>query len=268
MNDGTSLMRDEKNTAIKVKCLGQAGFRFEFDQTVIYIDPYLSNSVQEHEGDDLPRLKPIPMPPERITDADWIFVTHEHRDHCDPDTLVPISRASPDCKFHGPPNALQILEEVGISAGRLEVAEPGAEKSLARDAGVYTVPAAHPNVERDAVGAYRWVGYVFRFGDRFVYHAGDTLVSAEVLAALRAVPRIDVAILPVNERNHYRDRRGIIGNMSVREAFGFAEDIGAAAVVPMHWDMFEKNAVFREEIELVYRKTAPGFRLLIEPEAV
>jgi len=261
-------MHKEINNPVKVQCLGQAGFRLEFGGTVIYIDPYLSNSIQEHEGDDLARLKPIPVRPDRITDADWVFITHEHRDHCDPDTLVPISRASTSCMFHGPATALQILQAVGIPADRLVSPDHGKEKTLDRDAGVFTVPAAHPNVECDAAGSYRWVGYVFRFGDRFVYHAGDTSVSAEVLAALSGFDRIDVAFLPVNEKNHYRDRRGIVGNMSVREAFQFAEDIGAAAVVPMHWDMFEKNAVFREEFELVYERMSPRFELLVEPEAV
>lgn len=235
---------------------------------MIYIDPYLSNSVQEHEGDDLVRLKPIPVRPDRIADADWVFITHEHRDHCDPETLVPISQASTNCMFHGPSNALKILEAEAIPVPRLVASDSGEEKVLARNTGVFTVPAAHPNVECDGKGSYRWVGYVFRFGDRFVYHAGDTSVSAEVLAAMRRFDRIDVAFLPVNEKNHYRDRRGIVGNMSVREAFQFAEDIGARTVVPMHWDMFEKNAVFREEFELVYEKMSPRFELLVEPETI
>jgi hypothetical protein len=35
---------------------------------------------------------------------------------------------------------------------------------------------------------------------------------------------IDVAFLPMNERSFFRKRRGIIGNMSVREAFAMAAE--------------------------------------------
>ena len=45
---------------------------------------------------------------------------------------------------------------------------------------------------------------------------------AGVIDALNALAPIAVAILPVNEFNFFRSRQGIVGNMSVREAFGLA----------------------------------------------
>lgn len=35
--------------------------------------------------------------------------------------------------------------------------------------------------------------------------------------------------------------RGIVGNMSAEEAVGLAVGAGAEVLVPMHWDMFERN---------------------------
>jgi L-ascorbate metabolism protein UlaG (beta-lactamase superfamily) len=49
--------------------------------------------------------------------------------------------------------------------------------------------------------------------------------------------------------------------MSVREAFHFAEKIGAKRLVPMHYDMFAPNGVFPEEIQMLYDKIQPGFKL-------
>ena len=57
---------------LRIRSLGQTGFRFEFAGIVIYIDPYLSNSVQEKEADDLARLIPILVLPTEITDADCV----------------------------------------------------------------------------------------------------------------------------------------------------------------------------------------------------
>ncbi len=246
--------------------LGQVGVRFEFAGTVVYIDPYLSNSVQEQEAADLVRLKSAPLQPTDVTDADWVLITHEHRDHCDLDTLLPISVASAGCRFVGPPGVVAMLENAGIGRERLDMARCGLARQLGPDWEVHPVPSAHPVVERDRNGACHCLGYVMRVASRCIYHAGDTSVDEEVVTALRAFGKIDLAFLPVNERNYYRERRGIIGNMSIREAFQFAEEIGAGAIVPTHWDMFEVNSVFREEIELLYEKISPGFRLVLDPD--
>jgi len=256
------------NSALRIRSLGQTGFRFEFAGTVVYIDPYLSNSVQEKEADDLVRLIPVPVSPTDVTDADWIIITHEHRDHCDLETLLPISAASPTCRFIGPPAVVDMLESAGISSERIRTARCGVTRQLGLEWEIHPVPSAHPGVERDDQGACRWLGYVFRAGRRYIYHAGDTSADEEVIAAVKAFGKIDMAFLPVNERNYYRERRGIIGNMSVREAFHFAEEVGAGALVPTHWDMFEANSVFKEEIELLYEKISPEFELLFEPAMV
>jgi L-ascorbate metabolism protein UlaG (beta-lactamase superfamily) len=234
----------------------------------VYIDPYLSNSVQENETDDLARLIPIPVPPCDITDADWVVITHEHRDHCDLETLLPIASASKKSCFLGPPKVVYALENAGISSDRIWLARCGVARPLGVEWEVHPVPSAHPRVERDDQGACRWLGYVMRAGSRYIYHAGDTSADAEVISAVKAFGKIDMAFLPVNERNYYRERRGIVGNMSVREAFHFAEEIGASALVPTHWDMFDANCVYKEEIELLYEKISPEFELLFEPEMV
>ena len=247
--------------------LGQAGFRLEFGATVVYIDPYLSNSVAKLDGDDLERLIPIPILPERLVDADWVFISHLHLDHCDPDTLLPISIASAHCRFVCPREVKLFLADLGISPDRILVAEEN-WMEIGPSLQVRAVPSAHPAVERDEVGCLRCVGYVIDYNNRLIYHAGDTSPAIDVINVIKALGNIDVALLPVNERNFYRDQRGIIGNMSLREAFQMALDIGAKVVVPMHWDMFAPNSVFLEEIELLYRLIKPDFEMLIRPQKI
>jgi len=252
---------------IPVTPLGQTGFRFEFPDVVVYIDPYLSNSVQEKESPDLERLMEVPIPPENIPDADWLLITHEHRDHCDLDTLLPISESSPQCQFICPKTAGDMLKRAGIAPQRVHLAPPEPTQ-IAANLSIQAVPSAHPEVETDPDGSWRWVGYLIRYRGQTIYHAGDTAANATVIAQLRDCGNIDVAFLPVNEQNYYRDRRGIIGNMSIREAFQFAEDINTKTVIPTHWDMFAVNQVFREEIELLYEKLQPPFKMTINPTAV
>lgn len=252
---------------IPVRPLGQSGFRFQFSDTVVYTDPYLTNHVAELEGEALTRLIPSRLVPSEVTDADWVLVSHLHLDHCDPTTLLPLLQASPRCQVLCPGEVARHLEALGVETRRLHLAREE-WLSLAPDLDVRPVPAAHPEIERDALGLLRHVGYVVRYQDRLIYHAGDTSAAQLMIDALKALGPIDVAILPVNERNFFKERQGIIGNMSLREAFGLAEAIGAKHVVPMHWDMFAPNSVFEAEIRLVYELLNPPFAMTLDPQVL
>jgi L-ascorbate metabolism protein UlaG (beta-lactamase superfamily) len=252
---------------IEITPLGQAGFRLGFGSITLYIDPYLSNSVETAEGPDLKRLTPIWKAPEMIKDADWALITHTHIDHCDVDTLVPLSHASSQCRFIGPQDVGDILVAQGISSARFSRASHN-WLSLGPDLRVHPLPAAHPAIETDAQGGSRYVGYLIEYRGKRIYHSGDTLLNSAIIEAAHAFKPIDVAILPVNERNHYRELRGIIGNMSVREAFQFATELQVDTLIPMHWDMFAPNSVYPEEIETYTRLAQPPFRVLLNPTRI
>jgi len=251
--------------SVPLRLLGQSGCVLRFPGTTVYLDPYLSNSVQELDAPDLARQMAAPIQPAEVADADWVLITHEHIDHCDPHTLPQLAQASPQARFAGPAPVLAILQGFGIPAARCVLA---GEDWQALGAGLRlrAVPAAHPQVERDGQGNLRCAGFVLDYQGHLVYLAGDTAVCEELLEALGALNGIDAALLPVNERNYFRDRRGIIGNMSVREAFLLAREAGIRQVVPVHWDMFAANSVSPEEIQAVYDAMKPGFELLMRPE--
>lgn len=213
------------------------------------------------------RLFPVVVEPGSITDADFILISHAHLDHCDFSTVLPLARASSQCKIVCPNEVAQSLEARGISEKRL-IAAREEWIGLGEGLRIMPVPAAHTEIERDADGLLRYVGYVIEHQGRRIYHAGDTSPAFALLERLRQLVPIDTAFLPVNERNFYREQRGIIGNMSVREAFQMATDIGARVLVPIHWDMFAPNCVYLEEIELLYRLMRPAFAMKIYPEEI
>lgn len=252
---------------IPVRPLGQAGFRFAFGDFVVYVDPYLSDTVERVEGPAFRRLVPPPLAPDEVRDADLVLVSHAHLDHCDPGTLPALAKASPGCAFLGPDEVRRELLRMGIDAARVRRAREE-WVPLGHGLRVHPVPAAHPAVEREADGGFRHVGFVLEYEGRRLYHAGDTRPDAYLLAELERLAPLHVALLPVNERNYFKQRLGIVGNMSVREAFGMAEELGVETLVPIHWDMFAPNSVHREEIEFLYERTRPGFALAFEPEAL
>ena len=248
-------------TRARIEHLGQTGLRIDLDELTVLVDPYLSHSVQELDAPDLVRQLPIPYQPHELTSVDWVLITHEHIDHCDPHTLPALAQASPQACFIGPLPVLNQLEQWGISRGRIQQASPD-ELDLGVGLRVKAVPAAHPKIRFDQSGQPQAVGYLFKHNGRSLYLAGDTSVCDELLERLKALGLIDTALLPVNENNFFRRRRGIVGNMTIREAFGLATELGIRSVVPVHWDMFAVNSACPEEIHAVYKASAWPFELI------
>jgi L-ascorbate 6-phosphate lactonase len=244
--------------------LGQSGFRLCCGETVVYIDPYLSDHVELSEGPSMRRMRMSPMSPAAVRDADWVLLSHIHADHCDPLTIDPIARNNPGCRFLGPYEVADYLvSSLKIAPERILTADDR-WIPLSNELKVRAIPAAHTSIERNDRGQSRYVGFLLDTGDKRVYHSGDCSVHSEVVSLLKEIGgSIDIALLPVNECNYYRTRKGIVGNMSIREAFGMAGEINATNVVPMHFDMFQPNSVCEEEILAVYRHEKPAFQLVM-----
>lgn len=250
--------------SIPIDFLGQAGFKLHFDDIVVFIDPYLSDYVEKMEGSALKRQRPAPFQPSAVRDADYLLITHIHMDHCDPETVMPILASSPQAKVIAPHGVVAFLLEQGLALERC-IAVSEDEIVINESLSVTAIPAAHPQIEYDEQGYVACVGFVINFKGKKIYHSGDTSPDDYIIQALQKKAPIDVALLPINEKNFYRDKAGIIGNMSIREAFGMAIDMSAMIVVPMHYDMFKDNMVYLDELAVVYREQKPPFKLVIEP---
>ncbi len=242
--------------------LGQSGILLYTSNILLAVDPYLSNSVAEKYGRGFDRQVPIPVHPSKLESLNLICLTHAHLDHTDPATLIPLAVASPQAFFLAPPEVAEILVANGIPDPRVHLAS---EQwiTIAPGFSVRSVPAAHMDIERDIMGRLRYCGYLFKVGETLIYHAGDTMPHPEIVSTLLLEGDLEIAFLPCNERNVYRERAGIIGNMSIREMLAFAAELHAKQVVVLHWDMFLSNSAMPEEIAAVARHDAPGLFLLI-----
>jgi L-ascorbate 6-phosphate lactonase len=220
--------------------LGQAGFLLEVAGLRILIDPFLS----ELDG----RLYAPPEARRVGTGVDWLLITHEHLDHLDPDSIRALAALSPGASL-AVPSAL--AERAAELAPELDVVavHAGQRFGIGAHVEVHVMPAWHAVEVDDGYsdgrgigGLERFVGYVITAADISLYHSGDTLVTGGLRSAL-ARERIDVALLPVNGRDHFREAAGVVGNMDGRDAVQLAEEIGAEILIPMHWDLFAGNTV-------------------------
>ena len=227
----------------------------------ILVDPYLSNSVEELESPDLIRQIKIPYLPEELTNIDWVLITHDHIDHCDPFTIPKLAKASPNSKFIGPEPVRKVLGEWGINLERI-FSSPLNNRQLGRDVSLISVPSAHPTLKKGKDGMPIVTGWILTIKDIKVYIAGDTSLYDGLIDFLKKQSEIDIGILPVNEDNYFRRRRGIIGNMSIREAFGLTDELNIKKLFPVHWDMFKVNSALPKEIRIVYEGYKWDFELI------
>jgi L-ascorbate 6-phosphate lactonase len=230
-------MSNDGVVTVEATWLGQAGFAFRAGSTQVLIDPFTG----EHEA----RLVP-PPPPDIASGVDWLLITHEHLDHLDPDFLPLVVERSPAVQIVLPSPLLELAAPV-TGRDRLHPVQPGDSLRLSDHVSVEVIPAWHGIDVADGYGdgssgerTARFVGYLLQFDGLFVYHSGDTLVTDELLEGL-ASRTVDVALLPINGRDYFRERAGLVGNMGVREAVGLATEIGVKTLVPIHWDLFAGN---------------------------
>ena len=250
----------DKQYELRIEHLGQTGLLIQLGELSVILDPYLSNSVQQLEAPDLVRQVPIPYQPQELHNIDWVLITHDHLDHCDPHTIPKLAESSPSARFVGPISVQQQLLKWNIKSDRI-FSTPTVDLELGNKLFVRSIASAHPTIRRDQNGLPHAVGYLFTYGERVLYAAGDTSVCDELIETLKNLPNIDIALLPVNEDNYFRRKRGIIGNMSVREAFELAQEVKIKQVIPVHWDMFECNSTSIDEILSVYNSRSWPFSL-------
>jgi L-ascorbate metabolism protein UlaG (beta-lactamase superfamily) len=215
-----------------VTWLGQAGFRFEAAGRRILVDPFFS----EADG----RRYPPPSADEYGTGVDWLFVTHEHIDHLDPPSLRAVAERSEHLTVVAPAPLEAMVRDACADAAFVGAAR-GDRIPLGAAAVATAVPAVHAMHPRDGYSDDpRFVGYVLELDGVTFYHAGDTLATDAVVAALEPLP-VDVALLPINGRTYFREQADLAGNLDARDAVALAVHIGASVLVPIHWDLFEGN---------------------------
>lgn len=235
-----------ENGALNLWWLGQSGFLVQWEGHHLLLDPYLSDSLTlKYASTDKPhvRMTERVIAPESLDFIDVVTSSHNHTDHLDRDTLLPLLRANPRLELIIPEaNRAFVAERLGIDAP----VPRGLNAGQSVTAGGFTfhaVPAAHNTLETDAAGNHRYLGYMIQAGPWTVYHSGDTLRYPGMEDWLRP-RRIDIALLPINGD---RPERRVAGNLDGREAATLARDVGARMVVPCHYDMFEFNTVSPDE---------------------
>jgi L-ascorbate metabolism protein UlaG (beta-lactamase superfamily) len=236
----TKLAEPVADGALRLWWLGQSGFLVENDGRRLLFDPYLSDSLTTKYADtDKPHLRMTErvVAPEKLTGIDVVSSSHNHTDHLDAETLIPLRAANPHMQFVIPEaNRAFIAKRLGCDLSNAIGLDDGTSANVAGFQ-FHGIASAHNELERDGQGRHVYLGYVTQCGEWTIYHSGDTLLYPGLAEKLRGF-RIDIALLPINGN---RPERRVAGNLDGREAASLAKEIGARLALPHHYEMFEFN---------------------------
>jgi len=232
---------------MRLKFLGQTGFLIALEEGNFLIDPYLSNYVVDSGIGDarhFSRQFPAPVSIEELKNIKGIFITHDHADHCDPETVLPILNNNPGCRVIAPEPARKVLENKGMDESRC-IMPSLTDWQFIGTIRFIALPSAHYELAQDAkTGAYPYLGYVIKQHDVILYHAGDTILYEGMVERLQRISTdYDVCCLPANGRDANREALGIIGNLQPQEALWLADQINADTLIPTHNDLFKSNQI-------------------------
>jgi len=223
--------------------LGQSGYLIQWHKHHLLIDPYLSDSLtRKYANTNKPhvRMTERVIAPERLDFVDVVTSSHNHTDHLDGETLIPLLQANPTLTvLASHANINFAAERLQVLPGRLTPISVNDTPLVIDSISFKAIPSAHEILEQDEHGDQRFIGFIINIGKWTLYHSGDCVPYDGLVQRLKEW-KIDIAFLPINGRD---PTRGVAGNFNANEAVALAKEIGAGLVIPCHYEMFEFNTV-------------------------
>lgn len=220
--------------------LGQSGFLIQWKGKHLLLDPYLSDSLTlKYAETDKPhvRMTERAINPTSLDFIDVVTSSHNHTDHLDAATLIPLLAVNPGIQLIIPEANREFVCDRIKCANDYPSGLNDGESLTASGFTFHGIPAAHNDLDRDAAGKCRYMGYVVKFGDWCIYHSGDTLWF-QGLEKILTPYAPQLALLPINGN---KPERRVAGNLDAKEAALLGKQIGAEMVVTCHYEMFTFN---------------------------
>lgn len=208
--------------------LGHSGFEISLRGNIILIDPFFGAGIRDSLK--IPVIKPM-----LIRKADVILLTHEHRDHCDPDTIKEIAERT-GATVIAPKETLASIDvndrqKVDVRIG---------DRFQLKGVDISVVKAAHPQSQYP-------VGYVLNDYVK-IYHAGDTYQFNEMMGI-----DVDYAIIPI----------GGGYTMDPIDAANSTKLLRAKFIIPIHYNTFDR---ITQDVKDFSRRVSRGRVIEMRPD--
>ena len=170
-------------------------------------------------------------------DADYVFITHEHYDHYQPES---ISKIEKDGTVLVAPMSMKdlVLRSSGFTEEKCVFLLPGEKEKI--DEITVEAVGAYNKLKPFHMKAKGWLGYVVTMDGTRYFVAGDTDPNED-----NRKVKCDVALIPIG--GHY--------TMDKKHGADFVANLKPKAVVPTHYGKFvgspEDGPDFKDYVEII-----------------
>lgn len=221
---------------------GQVGFILKFRDKYILVDGYLSDIIDRTAQGPVvwKRNYPSPISGAELDFVDYVFCTHDHTDHADPETLKNIASVNSKVKFFASEAFLPAMRGYVGNDAELIGVKADEKITLCNGISLTPIPSAHEELHLDENGCYKELGFIFDFDGITFYHSGDSCMYEGLD---KKISNVDIMAVPINGRDFFRNADDIIGCFDSYEAVMLAKKANAKLLIPTHFDMYPVNGV-------------------------
>ncbi|PHN02848.1 MBL fold metallo-hydrolase [Flavilitoribacter nigricans] len=233
-----------------ISWLGHASFLIQIDGVRMITDPVFSDLPF------VPRLVNLPFPLEQLRGIDYILLSHDHRDHCDRDSLTTILAHNQPQKILAPLRLGKVIRpwigdtpvEEAAWFQQFRTTEDGPE--------LIFLPSRHWS-RRGLADFNRvlWGSFLIRGRENTVYFGSDSGYAGHFADIGQLFSGIDYALLGIGAYRPDYMMQEIHTNPA--EAFRAFRELNADRMIPMHYGTYdlsdepisEPHRLIREEFQ-------------------
>lgn len=216
------------------------------------------------------RMIPVVLDPFKVKHLDAFLVTHNHRDHMDPNSLAAIYHSFPDIPFIGPEYVTKQWMEWGLPENKCITFKPG-DVIKVKDCEIVVLDSFDRTVlltaPRDGnLSGYcpddmdrRSVNYLIKTPGGSFYHSGDSHFSNYTLRHGKMYD-IDVAIASFGE-----NPPGLTDKMNSCDVLRMAENLRCKVIIPVHYETWSCFLADTREIDVLYEMRRDRLKYKFKP---
>lgn len=230
VKDPTEFLQSEKNGIL---WLGHAAFFIRLDGVNILLDPIFGKPSL------VSTMVDVPSPIDKLPKIDFILISHDHRDHCDEETIKQVTQKFPNAKILAGLRMDELLNDWKSPQTEIQTAGWYQQFALPNDkVKIFFLPVRHWS-RRGLFDTNErlWGGFVIEGAGKTIYFSGDSGYGNHYRELSKLFPKIDYFIVGIGAYKPIWFMKP--NHNSPQEALQGFIDSKAAALIPMHFGRFD-----------------------------
>ncbi len=246
--DPAEFLQSEKDGIL---WLGHASFYIRLNGKSLLLDPIFGKPSFVKTYVD------VPSPLEKIRQLDYVLLSHDHRDHCDEESIKQIAAKFPDAKFCAGLRMEEVLKDWVTPTNEIQTAGWFQQFNLPDEQlKLYFLPARHWcrrglfDMNHDL-----WGSFIIQGAEKTIYFSGDSGYGSHYAQTAELFPDIDYFLIGIGA---YKPRWFMEPNHnSPDDALKAFADSRAKILVPMHFGRFDlSDEPLSEPLKVLREKAA------------